>query len=224
MRKDKEFIFKLRREGKSYRQIQQITGVSRGTLCAWFEREEWSKHFTRKHSEQVVAISKERMIRMNMVRKLKLQYQYALVESEAEKKYEQYRKEPLFWAGLMLYAGEGDKRSGHQIRISNSEFYIHRVFINFAHKYLGFSKESFRYSLIIYPDNDPKGCVSVWTKELEVGEGLFYKPQIIQGKEIKKRLQYGVCISIISSTAQKKKLLKWLFLAQSESFEDAVIV
>lgn len=218
MRKDKEFIFKLRREGKSYRDIQQATGVSRGTLCEWFKGEEWSKHLSTKHSQQTIALSKERMIHMNMVRKLKLQYQYALVEKEAEKEYETYKKEPLFWAGLMLYAGEGDKRSKHQIRVSNCESYIHRIFVEFVCKYLDFLKEGLRYSLIIYPDNDPDECVTAWSKELDVPEDLFYKSHVIQGKEPIKRLQYGTCISIISSTAQKKKLLKWLSLAENEKF------
>lgn len=224
MRKDKEFIFKLRREGKSYRDIQQATGVSRGTLCEWFKHEDWSRHLSVKHSIQGIQRSKDRMIKMNMVRNLKLQYQYALVEKEAEKEYETYKHETLFWAGLMLYAGEGDKKSKHQIRVSNCEAYIHRIFVNFACKYLDFSKEGFHYSLIIYPDNNPKECVTAWSKELGVSEGLFYKPNVIQGKESTKRLQYGTCISIISSTAQKKKLLKWLSLAENENFNNAVIV
>jgi hypothetical protein len=218
MRKDKEFIFKLRREGKSYRDIQQATGVSRGTLCRWFRDEEWSKHISDRHNHQSIEQAKNRMIRMNMVRKLKLQYQYAIVEKEAEKEYEIYRHETLFWAGLMLYAGEGDRKSKHQIRVSNCEPYLHRVFVDFAFKYLGFSRELFHYNLIIYPDNKPDECVAVWSKELGVSETLFYKPNVIQGKEAKKRLQYGTCISIISSTAQKKKLLKWLSLAVNEKF------
>ncbi len=224
MRKDKEFIFKLRREGKSYRDIQQATGVSRGTLGEWFKDEEWSKHLTSKHSILSIERSKDQMIKMNMVRKLKLQYQYALVEKEAEKEYETYKYETLFWAGLMLYAGEGDKRSKHQIRVSNCEAYIHRIFVSFICKYLDFSREGFRYSLLIYPDNNPEECVTAWAKEIVAPEELFYKPHVIQGKEAVKRLQYGTCISIISSTAQKKKLLKWLSLAQNEKFEDAVMV
>ncbi|MBP6858118.1 MAG: helix-turn-helix domain-containing protein [Candidatus Pacebacteria bacterium] len=224
MRKDKDFIFKLRREGKSYRDIQEATGVSRGTLCEWFKGEEWSKHITNRHNYQSIERSKERMIKMNMVRKLKLQYKYALVEKEAEKEYETYKKEPLFWAGLMLYAGEGEKRSKHLIRVSNCEFYIHKIFIKFIGFYLALDIKDFKYSLIIYPDNNPNECVSVWSKDLGAPSESFYKPHVIQGKEGKKRLQYGTCISIISNTAQKKKLLKWLSLAENERFENAVIV
>ncbi len=220
MRQDKDRIFQLRREGRTYREIQRDTGVSRATLSLWFKDQDWSRHLSLEHSKKNLGASKERMERMNMVRKLKLQYQYALIEKEAEKEYETYKKEPLFWAGLMLYAGEGDRKSPHQIRISNCEPYIHRIAVDFICKYLLLSRENFRYSLIIYPDNNPNECIEQWSQELGVEESLFYEPQVIQGREVIKRLQYGTCISIISSTAQKKKLLKWLSLAVNESFKN----
>jgi hypothetical protein len=224
MRQDKERIFQLRREGRTYREIQRDTGVSRATLSLWFRDQEWSKHLSLEHSKKNLGASKERMDRMNMVRKLKLQYKYALVEKEAEKEYQEYKKQTLFWAGLMLYAGEGDKRTKHQIRLSNSESYIHKIFVIFACKYMGFLEKDFRYSLVIYPDNNQENTLSWWLKELNTKENQFYKTIIIKGKESVKRLQYGTCISIISSTAQKKKLLKWLSLAQKEQFENAVMV
>ena len=219
MRKDKEFIFKLRREGRSYRDIQQATGVSRGTLGEWFKGEEWSRHLTHKHSAKSIERSKDRMIKMNMVRKLKLQYQYALVEKEAEKEYGAYKHETLFWAGLMLYAGEGDKRTRNLVRISNCEFYIHRIFILFSQKYLYITKDNLRYSLVIYSDNDLEICQQKWMEELGAETSSFHKTQIIKVREAVKRLQFGIGTTIISSTSLKMKILKWINLAQGEKFE-----
>jgi hypothetical protein len=218
MRKDKEFIFRLRREGKSYRDIQQATGVSRGTLCQWFKSEDWSKHLTTKHSDQSIQMSKDRMIKMNMVRKLKLQYQYALVEKEAEKDYETYKNETLFWAGLMLYAGEGDKKSRNLVGMSSSVFYTHRVFGLFCEKYLYITRNNLRRSLTIYPDSDPVLCKHKWVEELGAQTSSFYKTQIIKGRETNKTLQFGICTTIISSTSLKLKILKWISLAGKEQF------
>jgi transposase-like protein len=219
MRQDKDRIFQLRREGRTYREIQRDTGVSRATLSIWFKDQDWSKHLSSEHSKKNLGSSKERMERMNMVRRLKLQYQYSLAEKEAEKGCETYKKDPLFWSGLMIYAGGGDKITKHQIRLSSCEVYIHRIFLLFAYKYLGFSKDHFRYSLIVYLGVDTREVVANWSKNLDVSESLFYKTHVIQGKEVVKRLQYGTCISIISSTVQKKKLLKWLSMSESERFE-----
>lgn len=219
MRQDKERIVQMRREGRTYREIQRDTGVSRATLSSWFRNKEWSRHLSEEHSKKNLGASKERMERMNMVRKLKLQYTYAIMESEAQKEYEIYKKEPLFWAGLMSYAGDGDTRSRYQIRVSSSEAYMHRIFAQFSTRYLGLLIEQFRYSLVVYPDNDPYLCITEWSKELGVPSEHFYVPHVTQGKEAIKRLRYGTCISIISNTARKKKLLKWLTLAQYERFE-----
>ncbi len=224
MRKDKEFIFTLRREGRSYRYIQEATGVSRGTLCGWFKDQEWSKHITGRHTSQSTERSKDRMIKMNMVRKLKLQYRYALVEKEAEKEYHLYRKDTLFWAGLMLYAGEGDKNMPRVIRMNNSDFYVHKIFIQFSLQYLDIKRDNLRYALVVYSDNDIDLCLKTWSEELGMPINLFYKPHVVKEKQSTKRLQYGTCISIISSTANKKKLLKWLSLAKKEQFKDAVMV
>ena len=225
MRKDKQRIFQLRKEGRTYREIQRDTGVSRATLTKWFKGEPWSKHLAEEHAKKNRGASQERMDRMNMVRKLKLQYQYALVEADAKKEYEEYRTQTLFWAGLMIYAGEGDKVSRSLIRISSSEAYLHTIFIRFCLIYLGISINQIRIGLLLYSDHAEDICVKFWSAALGIPPVQFHKTQVIQGKERVRRLQYGVGMSIISSTSLKKKILQWISLAKKEQFQtDAIIV
>jgi hypothetical protein len=218
MRKDKELIFKLRQEGKSFRYIQSKTGVSRGTLVSWFKRIEWSKHVTVKNTKKKHENAKNQISRINMVRRLNLQFSYALKESEAQKEFELNKKEPLFWAGLMIYANGGDKSSKHSLRLSSAEALMHRIFIQFSETYLGISKDAFRHGLLIREGDDEAACKVYWVREAVIPEGIFYKTQVIKGKTPLKRLQYGICMTIITNTGLKKKLLKWLQLAQKESF------
>jgi len=146
-----------------------------------------------------------------------LKSKYEEVAIEASKEFLLFRNESLFIAGLMIYAGEGDKRNQNNSRITNSEFYLHKIFINFAIKYLKIKRENIKISLILYPDLDVEGCVAKWSNELDIPKSNFYKTQIIQGKEKTKKLQYGVGISIISSTVVvKKKILKWLEVCEKE--------
>lgn len=216
MRKDKEVAFKLRKEGKSYRDIQKEINISRSTLCDWFRNEDWSVHIKNKNKQNNISITKERLIKFNEGRYKMLEDKYRKVEQEAENEFHTYKNEPLFMAGLMIYAGEGDKRSQNNSRISNSEFYIHKIFINFAEKYLGIQRDNIKISLILYPDLDQEECVFKWSEELNIQRNSFCKTQIIKGKEKTKKLQYGVGISIISSTVVvKKKILKWLELCKN---------
>jgi hypothetical protein len=216
MRKDKEFIFKLRHEGKSYRDIQKATGVSRGTLCRWFEDQDWSAHLTASHSEWLVSSAKNRMERLNLVRKLKFQYEYALAEAEATKEYKEYKDETLFSSGLAFYISLGDKLSTGVIMISSADFYVHRMFASFCQKYLDLAVQKTKYQIVVYEDNDQQVCVDRWALELGISKEFFLKNQLIKGRKTPKTLQFGTCRSIISSTVLKKKLMKWISLAKSE--------
>ena len=222
MRHDKEYVFTLRKEGKSYKEIQKITGISRGTLSNWFRNETWSKHLATMNTKRTRSIDHIKM--MQSARASKLVDFYRDSEDEAVTQYGMYKNEPLFWAGLMAYAGEGDKRTVHLVRISNSEFYLHRIFMLFATQYLGIKKDRIKFGLIVYPDQNESFCKEMWANLLAIKRENFHKTQVMQGKEKLRRLQYGVGMTIISSTVLKKKLLKWLSLAQDERFEKAGMV
>lgn len=217
MRRDKNLVFKLRKEGKSYRDIQKQVNISRSTLCVWFKNENWSKHIKYNNNKTNISLGTERLKLLNIARDRALKDKYDQIEIEAEENFKIFKNETLFWAGLMLYAGEGDKRSRNQTRITNSEFYIHKIFINFSEKYLKIPKKHIKISLIVYPDNSISECLDLWSKELNISTNNFYKTQIIEGKEKSKRLQYGIGISIISSrVVVKKRMLKWIELSKQE--------
>jgi hypothetical protein len=219
MRQDKDSVFKLRKDGKSYRYIRKETGISMGTLCEWFKDEDWSKHIKKSNTDKNTTISIERLKLLQDGRNIMLKDKYKNVELEAEKEFHIFKKDPLFMAGLMIYAGEGDKRSHNNSRVSNSDFFIHKIFIKFAEKYLDIKRENVKISLILYPDLDIETCINKWSSELNVVNLNFYKTQIIKGKEKTKRLQYGIGTSIISSTVVvKKKILKWLELVAITKF------
>lgn len=219
MRQDKELVFELRKKGRSYREIQKELGISRSTLCEWFKNVEWSKHIKNKNSVRNIVLSKDRLRLLQEGRNKMLKDKYNEVQNEAEKEFYIFKKEPLFTAGLMIYAGEGDKRNQNNSRISNSEFYLHKIFIKFAQEFLDIKKENIKISLVLYPDLEIEECVNKWSKELGISKLNFYKTQIIKGKEKTKKLQYGIGISIISSKViVKKKILKWLELCGKEEF------
>lgn len=219
MRQDKDIAFKLRKDGKSYREIQKELFVSKSTLSDWFRNEEWSEHIRKSNTNTNITISIERLKLLHEGRNKMLKDKYDKVEIDAEKEFQVFKNEPLFTAGLMIYAGEGDKRSRNNSRMSNSEFYIHNIFIEFAEKYLDIKRENIKLGLILYPDLNVEDCRNKWSSELNISTSNFYKIHIIQGREKIKKLQYGIGTSIISSTVVvKKKILKWLELASKAKF------
>ena len=223
MRYDQPEAFKLRKEGKTYREIEKMLIISRSTLCDWFKDEEWSKHIKKSNINKQIIRSREHLLKMNTARKIMLEKKYKKVTEDAEKEFEIYKNDPLFTAGLMIYAGEGDKRSRNLVRISNSEFYLHLVFISFSEKFLGIKKDKIKFWLLLYHDHNIKELIEIWSKKLKINKLNFYKSQVIIGREKVKKLQYGVGNSIISNTSLKKKIIKWLELYEFSFLKQAVI-
>ena len=214
MRKDKPKAFELRKQGFSYRKIEQELGVCRSTLCAWFKNVDWSLHITRRNTK--ISHSPGQLQKMHEAKARKLNEKYRICEAEAVKEFGLYKNNPLFMGGLMLYAGEGDKRNRNLVRLSNSEFYLHKVFILFAEKFLSVDRQNIKFWVLLYPDHIVQDCVAIWSKETGIPMSNFNKSQVIKGKSASRTLQYGVGNSTISSTSLKKKVLKWLELCKIE--------
>lgn len=210
MRQDKELVFKLRKEGKSYREIQKELGISKSTLCEWFRNVEWSKHIKNNNKNEVIRISTDRLNKMNIARGLMLESKYNTVIEEAKKEYLLYCNNTLFVAGLMLYDGEGDHLSKNAIRFANTDFGLHKVFINFSKEFLKRDHNSIKFSVLLYPDLDINECVNKWCKELGVSKQNVYKPQVIMGRLKTRKLHFGVGTSIILNSFLKYKLLFWI--------------
>ena len=214
MRHDRPKAFELRKDGKTYREIEKLLNISRSTLCDWFKDEEWSKHIKKSNTGKNIKISIERLEKLHEGRRIMLEKKYGLVEEEAIREFEIYKNDPLFMAGLMLYAGEGDKATRNLVRISNSEFYLHLVFIRFSEKFLGIGRDRIKVWLLLYPDHDIEKSIKIWSEKLRINVLNFNKSQVILGRSKSRKLQYGVGNSIISSTSLKKKMLKWLELCK----------
>ncbi len=216
MRQDKNKAFSLRKEGKTYQEISRLLQVSIGTLSEWFKDQEWSKGIKESNIKKHVTRSTERLKKMNAARRIILDNKYRNAEDEAVRDFKTYKNSPLFMAGLMVYAGEGDKVNRFNIRLANSEFYLHLIFIRFLEEFLRVKREEVKFWLLLYPDHNIEESIAIWSEKLNIHKKNFHKSQVIIGKEKSKKLQYGVGNSIISNVALKKKLLKWLELCRED--------
>ncbi len=203
----------LRQSGKSYGEIVKELRIAKSTISYWFNGpvdEETKKTNRFKNIEA----SKARLLEFRKTRNQELAQSYDNSIKEAAVEFEKYRNEPLFIAGLMLYAGEGDKTTRCHIRISNTNWKLHEIFIKFLAKYLDFTRGKVALQLLCYPDNNLEEVKDYWSNKLQISKSRFHKVQIIKGKS-KKRLQFGVGMTIINNTRAKYKLLEWISLLEN---------
>lgn len=211
-----EQAVQLRKRGFTYEEIAKIVDVSKSTISLWLSRETWSKDITLSNQRRASRENSKRISLLNKARSNQYRKLYAEAERSAVTEFKHYKHNPLFIAGLMLYVSEGDNSDHRLVRIANSRFEIHTIFIRFALEFLGVQKENIRFWVLLYPDLSQEKCMKMWSRKLGLSIAQFHKSQVIQGRSKKPTLHYGVGNTIIGGTVLKKRLMKWIELALKE--------
>lgn len=216
MRKDKEIAQELRREGKSYSEIRDRLKIPLSTLSEWFSGEEWSKDIRVRLTEAAKIESTIRLVELDKTRGQHLKQAYEEAREEARNDLETLKYNPLFLAGLMLYWGEGDRGTRNQVRLANSDPELIKLFVVFLEKACRIPAERIKAYLVIYPDIDDQSTLRFWSFASGIPLSRFTKSTLIQGRHQTKRLRYGVCTVVVSSSYLKAKVLEWLKLLPKE--------
>lgn len=211
-----EQAISLRKRGFTLAEIAKYCDISKSTASLWLKDKAFSVTVTKQNQKRAALENVKRLKLMNKTRQLEREKKYAEAVKEAETAYKHYKKDPLFIAGLMLYVGEGDNSHRRLIRIANARMDVHKIFILFAIEYLGVAKAKIRFWILLYPDLNEERCMRKWSRELSLPYQQFYKNQVIQGKNKKRTLHFGVGNTIIGSTVLKYKLNRWIELSTKD--------
>lgn len=212
MRKDKDKILKFRRSGKSYNDIRRELAISKSTLSEWLRPYKWSRDITNHLAGKFKRKNAIRLIRLNKVRGKRLARLYREARKEARMEFENLKYHPLFIAGVVAYWGEGDKISGHGVRIANTDPEMIKLFVNFLRHVCQIPKDRIKAWILIYPDLNGEECKKFWIRNSGLSLDNFTKCITIKGRHKTNRLHYGVCNVGISSKYFKNKILVWLKL------------
>lgn len=216
MRNDKILAIELRKQGNSYNQISAALKIPKSTLSEWFSKENWSQQLRTKLDPASKANFIAHSALMHSARAKILNDYYQSIKAGAAKQYFDYRSDPLFAAGLMLYLGEGSKCYKNQVGIANSDPNVLKIFLRFLRKFTDIEPQKIKFWVLIYPDLDKIRCQNYWLTELGLSEKSLYKTQTIKGRELTKKLHYGVGNIRISSTRLKVLIDKWISLLVTE--------
>lgn len=212
MRKDRKATFILRAQGKTYNEITQELGVSKGTLSYWFKNVPESVALADERMK--ITRSSEHLNKMRIGRAEMLEKHYLKAKYEAEIIYTKHKVEPLFIAGLMLYWGEGDKSMANNMaRVANADPRVLKLIKLFFETYFNIPENKLKIWLLLYPNNGIQESINYWSKEVGMRKENFYKSQIIKGKSTKRSLPYGVGNVILSNKYIKTQIVHLIDLA-----------
>ena len=176
MRQDKEQVFVLRKQGKSYREIQKKLGMSKSTVSLWLKDVGWSRQIKKRLVKKHNFFLKEKMKKMTERANEKRLELYKDKRKDAVRSYKQFKNEQLFIAGLMVYWGEGDSNlENGKIRVANSNPLMIKLFYLFLKKYFPVIVEKSKIYLILYPDLNDEVCKRYWSDIVGIPLDNFFK-------------------------------------------------
>ena len=189
---DKERARALRAKGKSYSEIKQVLGISKGTLSGWLNDMPLSPgqiRLLRDLNPRRIEHFRETMRKKREVR-MQLAYQ------KTAKDIGRLSKRDRFIAGFYLYWGEGIKSGRGNVGIANTDPAVIRSFIRWM-KVLGIPRDRMYVRLHLYKDMDIGRETRFWSQEIQMPLDQFRKPYVkdstLTGLTYKNGFGHGTC-------------------------------
>jgi len=190
---DKVKAVRLRKEGKTYREILSEIKVSKSTLSLWLR--DVSITSVQKESiassSAIARIEKTRAAKL-LTKNVRLSEVYKKVSCDISSS-----KDVSFVAGFYLYWGEGTKTAPYTVSLTSSDPAIIRCFV-FWLCGLGICREELRVKLHVYDDQNESLIKSFWSEVVGVSVNNFNKSYRKKSKLIDKNYKgtfnHGTCV------------------------------
>jgi len=207
---EKQEALKLRKQGRSYKEIMKRVPVSKSTLSGWLTHLKLT-------TEQEAALEKRSKIiqdrgRLKAAltnRKNRIRREQEAV-SAAKKEFPLYIKDHLFVAGIVLYWAEGSKKSS-SFQFVNSDPEAIKVMVRWITAYLKIPKKSIGVRLYIHRVYAHENCEQFWAHMLQIPvkslKKTVYKPT---AHKVKKNPEYKGCVRLeVGKIDNYRKVMAW---------------
>lgn len=200
MREEKNRAITLRKEGRSYSQIQETLHVAKSTLSYWLRDITLSNEAQQKIAKRASVTSTRTLIERNKEQTAIALKRAFLIRGEAKEEVIGYMSDPLFIAGVSLYWAEGYKRgaSGSKwkcVDFTNADPEMVEMMMDFFRKFCSVEESRFKVQLIAHSNVDMQASVGYWSALTGIPESQFIKTctslSVRSGQKRANSLTYG---------------------------------
>lgn len=228
MRKDKEIAICLRKEGRSYREINKLLNIPTRTLFHWFRNTELPLKTREKIKADARKIWAENIINYNKKRALIALENAREAQQTRAKEIGKLTNKELLLVGTTLYWAEGNKKDRWGARFCNSDPAAIEVMMEFFRKICKVNEDKFRAQIQIHPNISEEEAKAYWSKITGIPINQFIKTQTAISKSSKfkrpaNRLPYGTLHIKISDVSLVNRLKGWI-LGISQQYRKANVV
>lgn len=191
----KSKAIRLRKLGRSYREIAQAFQVSKATAYAWTRKVKLSisahNRIQRKKEESL----KKGLIAYNKTHnKARSQKAARVREKHKNKALKEIRKlslRDLKLIGIALYWAEGNKKNRNTFSFSNSDPSMIKVVMRFLREVVKIPDERVTAKMHLYPQIKPQKALSYWSRVTNLPKTRFAKPFFQISKASKRKRNYA---------------------------------
>lgn len=224
MREDRELAYKLRLQGNSYSQINQILGVPKSTLSAWFARLELSDSVRDKINQRGRTVAIAALVRRNKNQTTKAIERTRRFRQEARSEIPVPSNNELRLLGISLYWAEGYKRpkqrngreiTSHGVSLTNSDPALVKVFLRFLREVCLVPEEKIKANLRIFSHQNESQLLAFWIGATKLPRKNFTKTLHTISISSRRRrpyntLPYGVIQIRVANTELFHKIMGWI--------------
>lgn len=204
----------MRREGRSYREIREVLGVSKSTLSLWLRAVPLTDQQRAALAARTPAAASRRAeaIRETGTRR-RLQ-----VQASAREQVQELSESELFVAGVVAYWAEGTKnkpwRTGAQVAFQNSDAGMIRLFLQWL-VLLGVAPDRLGFRVRIHESADVAGAVQFWADVVGVPATAFDRTTLKRHNPKTVRRNVGddyhgcLCVSVRRSADLNIQIAGW---------------
>lgn len=192
----KKLAIKLRRKGKSIREIEKIINVSRSTLSGWLRNVGLSKKQKDKlHDKWMSSLTKARLKAAQTNRNKRLE-KIKEIRQDVERFISKVAIDKALGELVfsIFYLAEGTKKESSVV-IANSNPQILKAFLNLFRYLYQPDKSKFRCCLHLRRDQEERKLKDYWSRTLDIPESQFLKTRFDK-RTIKPSFKNykGVCV------------------------------
>ena len=193
---DRNEAIRMRKHGKSYREIMAKVQVSKGTLSKWLSNIPLTKKEERFLIERSRILQDNGRLKAALKNRERNERRRDIYRLKAKMDFEKYKDDPFFVLGLSLYWAEGGK-SGY-FSFINSDIRAMQLMVAWSTKYLPVEPSSYKFRLYIHKPYAHENCERFWSRKCAIPLSQFqrtiYKPT---PHNEKRNPQYKGCLRMI---------------------------
>lgn len=214
--KTKQKALELRSQGKSYKEISTILGISKSTLSYWLNRIEITSE------QKAVLLEKQREGRLKGAQKRKtwrITKEHSILAKAAIEISRISRRE-LWLLGIMAYWCEGSKQKANNISgrviFANSDPFLIKLFVKWIKEICKVSENRLVYTLYIHETGNLDASFNFWSKVLGVNKDYFAKTvlkkhNISTNRKYDNDLYFGLLrVTVRNSTDLNRQIKGWI--------------